>query len=324
MKPLLVTSGEPAGIGPDICLALAQHKLPVVVLGDINVLQQRAAQLKLQITFIEHRPGNDLPVPGDSLAVLPISCPQSVIAGRLTSKNASYVLDMLDYAIKQCLLRNYAGVVTAPVHKAVISQAGFKFSGHTEYLQNACQAKHVVMLLANQIMKVALVTTHLPLKAVSKAITQELIVEIIQCLHKGLKKDFNLLHPKIVVAGLNPHAGEAGCLGLEEIEIIEPALEQLRALNINVHGPVPADTMFLQDSDAYVGMYHDQVLPIIKYVDFHQGVNITLGLPIIRTSVDHGTALDLAGTGKANPASLIAAVKTALDIAKNRDAYDKN
>ncbi|KTC64899.1 4-hydroxythreonine-4-phosphate dehydrogenase (plasmid) [Legionella adelaidensis] len=322
MKPLLISSGEPAGIGPDICLALAKHQLPVVIAADIQVLQQRAHQLKLPLSIKEYQADQPLSIKENQLTVLPIHCPYPVEAGKLNPGNASYVLEMLKQSIFRCLKGEFAGLVTAPVHKAVINEAGFIFTGHTEFLQSHCNSKKVVMLLANSRMKVALATIHLPLREVPEAINETLLIEVIDCLHSSLQVDFGIKNPTIHVAGLNPHAGESGYLGKEEIETIIPVLKKLQKKGIGIKGPFPVDTMFTPIAgnacDAYIAMYHDQGLPVIKYADFHETVNVTLGLPIIRTSVDHGTALEIAGKGVASEQSLKAAVEMAILIAKNR------
>jgi len=320
MKPLFVSSGEPAGIGPDICLALADLKLPIVVAADLTMLQERAALLKKKISFQSY-PVNGKTEEG-TLTVFHIPCPAPVKPGHPTTTNAPYVLDMLTQGVEGCLNGKFSGLVTAPVHKAIINDAGIPFSGHTEFLAKLCNIDTVVMLLACEAMRVALVTTHLPLNQVSKALNSEVIMNVIQQLHHSLQKDFAIGQPKIYVAGLNPHAGEGGHLGHEEIDVIIPALEKLRASGLNIKGPLPADTLFsipnCQDADVFVTMYHDQGLPVLKYAGFGQAVNITLGLPIIRTSVDHGTALELAGSGKANHSSLLMAIQQAIQISKVR------
>lgn len=315
MKPLLVSSGEPAGIGPDLCLALADHEFPVVILGDKELLIKRAKELSLEIIFDDYQPNLPPVTKPKHLTVLSIPCAATVITGELNALNASYVIEMLSLATDKCLLGEFSALVTAPVHKAVINQGGFAFTGHTEFLAHRCKVETVVMMLACDVMKVALVTTHLPLKKVSGALTQALICNIIEQLNRSLQLQFGIAQPQIYVAGLNPHAGEGGYLGREEIEVISPALATLKKNGIDVHGPFPADTLFthsnLQRCDVFVAMYHDQGLPVLKYAGFGSAVNITLGLPIIRTSVDHGTALELAGTGLAETGSLIAAVKMA-------------
>lgn len=322
MIPLLVSSGEPAGVGPDLCVSLAQYEYPLVVLGDLKVLQQRARVLGKRVHFIEYLPGEQLGVKAGSLAVLHQSCAEPVVAGQLNKNNAMYVMKLLERAATWCGQGFFSGLVTAPVHKAIINQAGFSFTGHTEFLAEFYHVPRVVMMLACESMKVALATTHLPLKKVPEIITIPLIVEVISQLNFSLIKDFKIKCPKIKVAGLNPHAGESGYLGREEIDIISPALLQLQKQGIDVDGPLPADTLFIKEQmrlcDAFVTMYHDQGLPIIKHIGFSEAVNITLGLPIIRTSVDHGTALELAGKGAADLGSMVAAVKMALLMVENR------
>lgn len=322
MKPLLVTSGEPAGIGPDICLALAARNYPVVILGDKNVLADRAKQLGLAIKLADYQEGV-LPVNApNSLTVLSIPCPSPVIAGKLEPLNAPYVIQMLTMAAERCLSGEFAAIITAPVHKAVINQSGLPFTGHTEFFAEKCGVESIVMMLACPSMKVALVTTHLPLKKVADAITTPLVIDVITMLDKCLKRDFSISNPIIYVAGLNPHAGEGGYLGHEEINTIIPALSELQNKGINVQGPFPADTMFsphnIEQADVFVAMYHDQGLSVLKYAGFGEAVNITLGLPIIRTSVDHGTALELAGSGLAESSSILAAVEVANNLARLR------
>ena len=304
-----VTSGEPAGIGPDICLALARARLParVVILGDRNLLAERARRL-----------GNAI----DDLAIEHVPLRAPVVAGQLDAANARYVLDILDTALAGCVDGRFAAMVTAPVHKGVINDAGIPFTGHTEYLAHQTGTARVVMMLAGtgelSGLRVALATTHLPLKDVPAAISADALTATIRILHADLVSKFGLARPRILVAGLNPHAGEGGHLGREEIEVIAPVLDRLRAEGMDLVGPLPADTLFtrnvLAGSDAQLAMYHDQGLAVLKYAAFEEGINITLGLPVLRTSVDHGTALDLAGSGRADPRSLFAAVKLAAEI----------
>jgi 4-hydroxythreonine-4-phosphate dehydrogenase len=308
--PLIaVTSGEPAGIGPDICLCLAQRQWParLVVLGDRDLLAARARQLGLDATRIEIRH---------------VALRESALAGRLATANAAYVLEMLDAALDGCVADEYAAMVTAPVHKGVINDAGIAFSGHTEYLAQRTATPRVVMMLAGADLRVALATTHLALKDVPAAITRDDLETTLRILHADMQIKFGIAAPRILVAGLNPHAGESGHMGREEIEVIAPVLDKLRAEGMDLVGPLPADTLFtrnvLAGSDAQLAMYHDQGLAVLKYAAFDEGINVTLGLPIIRTSVDHGTALDLAGSGKASPTSLFAAVDAAIDMASRR------
>ncbi|MCX7116907.1 MAG: 4-hydroxythreonine-4-phosphate dehydrogenase PdxA [Legionellales bacterium] len=322
MKPLLLCSGEPAGVGPDLCLALAGSPHPLVVLCDKAVLASRARQLGRTVILEDYQEGQNPTIAPHHLTVLSMPSMAAVVPGLLNVANAEYVLSMLREATKRCLAGEFSALVTAPVHKAVLNEAGFAFSGHTEFLAKACQVKQVVMLLASEAMKVALVTTHLPLSEVPKALTIPLIVDVTRQLYRSLQLDFGIDRPKIAMAGLNPHAGEGGFLGREEIEVINPALHILKGLGIDVEGPMSADTMFVAKAesvkDAYVVMYHDQGLPVLKYSGFGRAVNITLGLPIIRTSVDHGTALALAGTGFASPQSLLSAVDMASTLSEIR------
>lgn len=322
MNPLLISSGEPAGIGPDLCIALAEYDLPVVILGDVSFLEQRAKELNKHVSFSEYNRDKTISFQPGQLTVLPVTCPHPVIAGELDPNNAPYVIELLTTGATLCREKEFAALVTAPVHKANINRAGIPFTGHTEFLAEFYHVDQVVMMLACEQMKVALVTTHLPLNKVSETISYSLIIQVITQLHRSLVNDFAIDAPRILVAGLNPHAGESGYLGQEEIEVINPALHFLKNNGINVEGPMPADTMFVPENnkqcDAYVAMYHDQGLPVLKYAGFNQGVNITLGLPIIRTSVDHGTALDLAGKNKADCGSMLAAVQTALTMASAR------
>lgn len=305
---IAITPGEPAGIGPDLCIMLAQQQLPchISLIADPELLHQRAAQLGLSIPTSKH------------LDIIPVSLRQPVTCGKLDTNNAAYVLQTLDIAVQGCLQNDFHAMVTAPVHKGIINDAGFPFSGHTEYLAEKCQCDHVVMMLATEGLRVALVTTHLPLSQVSAAITKEKLSAVISILHHDLIERMHIPEPKIFVCGLNPHAGESGHLGKEETEIIEPLLEEMKQQGIQLFGPFPADTVFtpkyLQRADAVLAMYHDQGLPVLKHMGFGHAVNISLGLPVIRTSVDHGTALDLAGTGKAEPSSLILALNTALKM----------
>jgi len=319
LPTLALTAGEPAGIGPDLCIALSHQALPcrLSVLGDIDVLRARAVQLDVHVNFITtdiipaHQPG--------SLHVrhLPVEVP--VTPGKLDTRNSAHVLALLDAALAGCMDGTYHAVVTAPVHKGIINDAGFAFTGHTEYLADHSGTKKVVMMLAGGGLRVALATTHLPLREVADAITPALLTEVIRILHDDLQSKFGIALPRILVAGLNPHAGESGHLGREELDIIEPTLDRLREQGLQLVGPLPADTLFSRirhdPCDAVLAMYHDQGLPVLKYASFGAGVNITLGLPFIRTSVDHGTALDLAGSGRAEVGSLLTAIEVAMDMA---------
>lgn len=317
-QPILaITSGEPAGIGIDICLDLQPETLPCrcVILGDKNLFQQRAAELGKNIQLIDFQK-NQTP-PSHALEIQHIALNVPCETGKPDARNASYVLKLLDTAHQGIQNQTFAGMVTAPIHKSIINQAPNQshFSGHTEYLAEQSNTQQVVMMLAGGGMRVALLTTHLPLKDVANAISTESIINITRILHHDLQHKFGIAQPRIILAGLNPHAGEDGYLGREEIDIMQPAIAQLRQEGIHISDPLPADTLFqdfiLNQADAVLAAYHDQGLPVLKYASFGQGVNITLGLPFIRTSVDHGTALELAGTGKADSGSL----KTAIDTA---------
>ncbi|MDD5471121.1 MAG: 4-hydroxythreonine-4-phosphate dehydrogenase PdxA [Sideroxydans sp.] len=316
--PLVITSGEPAGIGPDLCLQLAAEAQPLVVIADRELLLQRAMQLGTAIEL--HDYSSVLPTVDGKLSVLHMPLRHSVQAGRLDPANAGYVLEMLRRATQGCMSGEFSGMVTAPVHKGVINDAGVAFTGHTEFLAEQTHTPLVVMMLAGGGMRVALATTHLPLREVADAITAQLLEQILRILHRDLQRRCGIIQPRILVAGLNPHAGEGGHLGREEIDVMIPVLDKLRREGMNVSEPLPADTLFaahrLRESDAVLAMYHDQGLPVLKHASFGEGVNITLGMPIIRTSVDHGTALELAGTGKANVGSLLEAIKVATEMAQ--------
>ena len=317
---IALTPGEPAGIGPDLCVQLAQLELDcqLVAIANAQLLQQRAAllNLPLEIRIFDPELPHTKHCPGQ-IAVLPIDLPAPATPGRLDTSNSGYVLETIRQATLGCLAGAFAAMVTGPVHKGVINDAGIPFSGHTEYIAELTGGMPV-MMLATPGLRVALATTHLPLAQVSAAITAESLTTVIRLLDHDLRQRFCIDAPKILVCGLNPHAGEGGHLGREEIDIIEPTLERLRTEGIHLFGPLPADTLFtpkyLDHADAVLAMYHDQGLPVLKYKGFGQAVNITLGLPIVRTSVDHGTALELAGTGKANLGSLQFALQTALDM----------
>jgi len=322
---IALTAGEPAGIGPDLCVKLAQQpqSCQLVAIADPELLSQRAAQLGLPLNIrIFEKERRDLSQPG-SLTVLPVSLAAGARCGRLDPANSRYVLDTIQLAVEGCLSGCFQAMVTAPVHKGVINDAGIGFTGHTEFIAEITGGTPL-MMLATPGLRVALATTHLPLSQVSSAINAGSLIHLLRLLDSELKRRFAIDRPKILVCGLNPHAGEGGHLGREEIEIIEPALRQLRDEGIQAQGPLPADTLFtpkyLENADAVLAMYHDQGLPVLKHMGFGQAVNITLGLPIIRTSVDHGTALDLAGTGLANPGSLQCALQTALDMIQKPEA----
>ncbi|MFV5491526.1 4-hydroxythreonine-4-phosphate dehydrogenase PdxA [Acinetobacter sp. ASP199] len=321
MLPLYVTSGEPAGIGPDICLSLADRvdERPIVVLADMEMLKQRAEQLNLAVGLIAYT-GQTSSSEKGLLYVEHVPLAEPVILGELNRQNAAYVLEQLRRSADYAMTGKSVGVATAPVQKSVINDAGIHFSGHTEYYQEFAGVPCVVMMLATKTLRVALATTHLPLRAVADAITSERLQQVIDILIHDLKSKFKIEHPHILVCGLNPHAGEGGYLGMEEIEVINPVLETYRAQGINMSLSLPADTLFtpenLKDADAVLAMYHDQGLPVLKSQGFGEAINITLGLPFIRTSVDHGTALSLAGTGLAKSSSLHVAVDLALDLAR--------
>lgn len=323
---IVITPGEPAGVGPDLVISLAQQAQPfeLVVAADPTLLQERAQQLNLPLRLHDldlNKPPRALA--GGELVVAPVNLRAQVQAGTLNSANSAYVLETLDLAIAGCLAGNFDAMVTGPVHKGVINDAGIAFSGHTEYLAARTGTERVVMMLATEGLRVALATTHLPLKEVAGALNRELLEQVIDILYRDLTSKFGIAEPRVLVAGLNPHAGEGGHMGREEIEILEPVLERQRLLGRNLLGPLPADTLFtpkyLEQADAVLAMYHDQGLPVLKYKGFGQAVNITLGLPIVRTSVDHGTALDLAATGGADIGSLRTALAYAVEMANARE-----
>jgi 4-hydroxythreonine-4-phosphate dehydrogenase len=321
-RRIALTTGEPAGIGPDLAIMLACRPVDceIVTIGCPQLLQNRADQLNIRITIIPFDPKKTRSVNSiNTLKVLAVNTPETVITGELNKANAPYVIDMLDLAIEGCQSGLFDAVVTAPVQKSILNDAGIHFSGHTEYLAESTGAKKVVMMLATDTLRVALATTHLPLRAVADAITAPLLEEVIRILDHDLKRYFGLASPRILVAGLNPHAGEGGHLGREEMDIISPTIEKLKQQGFNLNGPLPADTLFtkkyLDNADAVLAMYHDQGLPVLKFQGFGRAANITLGLPIVRTSVDHGTALDLAGTGKIDCGSLETAINIAIEMA---------
>ena len=322
MLPLYVTSGEPAGIGPDICLSLADRidERPIVVLADIHMLKQRAEILNQQIELIEYQGQSDTSAQGQ-LYVEHVALNTEVVLGKLNAQNSAYVLEQLRRSADYAMQAKSVGVATAPVQKSIINDAGIHFSGHTEYYQEFAGVERVVMMLATKTLRVALATTHLALRDVPDAITAERLHQVIDILIYDLKTKFKIDQPHILVCGLNPHAGEDGYLGREEIEVINPVLETYRTQGIDMSLSLPADTLFtpenLKDADAVLAMYHDQGLPVLKSQGFGEAINITLGLPFIRTSVDHGTALSLAGTGLAKSSSLHVAVDLALDLARH-------
>jgi len=317
---LALTSGEPAGIGPDLCVQLAQNPYPceIVVLADPEILQTRAAQLKLPLQIKKFDPLEPAtPQQAGCLTVFATQVQEAVVCGQLNKANSPYVLETLRLATQGCLDGLFSAMVTAPVHKGIINETGFDFSGHTEYIADMTGG-HPVMMLATKGLRVALATTHLPLSQVANEITHDRLTIVLEVLARDLRQRFFIPEPCIVVCGLNPHAGEDGHLGSEEIDIIIPVLNKLRKQGLHLIGPLPADTAFtrkqLAKADVVLAMYHDQGLPVLKYQGFGQAVNITLGLPIIRTSVDHGTALDLAGTGTAEYRSLELAIQMALSM----------
>ncbi|MDP2870561.1 4-hydroxythreonine-4-phosphate dehydrogenase PdxA [Methyloversatilis sp.] len=325
---IALTSGEPAGIGPELCAALHARTsvARLVVLGDAGLIAARAPQgAGLSAPMVPYSASGDAPAGAIEVLHIPLRAP--AVPGRLDTANAPYVLELLDRARDGCLRGEFDAMVTAPVHKGVINDAGIPFSGHTEYLADTTSTPRVVMMLAGRTaendtapwLRVALATTHLALADVPAAITRESLTTTLRILHDALRRQFGIAQPRILVAGLNPHAGEGGHLGREEIDVITPVLNALRAEGMQLDGPLPADTLFvprlLAGADAVLAMYHDQGLPVLKYATFGRGINITLGLPIVRTSVDHGTALDLAGTGRADAGSLIEAVDAAIAMA---------
>ena len=322
-QPLIaVCSGEPAGVGPELCLQLAERQSAwpaarLVVIADKDLLQQRATTLGVQAKLRDWQPERSPQAGTLEVIHAPLTVPS--LPGRLDATNSRYVLGLLDRALGGCQRGEFAAMVTAPVHKGIINDAGIPFTGHTEYLAEKTGTPQVVMMLAGGGLRVALATTHLALKDVPAAITPASLEQTLRILHRDMGRKYGIENPRILVAGLNPHAGEGGYLGHEEIDVIIPVLDRLRAEGLQLIGPLPADTMFtpplLARGDCVLAMYHDQGLTALKYASFGQGINVTLGLPIIRTSVDHGTALELAGTGKADPGSLFVAVEQAIEMA---------
>ncbi|MCY7294442.1 4-hydroxythreonine-4-phosphate dehydrogenase PdxA [Alteromonas sp. a30] len=321
---LAITPGEPAGIGPDLIIQLAQEKwdAQLVVFADREMLQQRAQILGFPLTLLDYHPETKALQEAGQLYISHIPVQTQVSPGDLNAENGHYVVETLKQASESNMSGEFDAVVTGPVHKGIINQAGVSFSGHTEYFALQANCSDVVMMLATEGLRVALVTTHIPLAYVNKAITQERLDKVITILHHDLKTKFGITNPRIYVCGLNPHAGENGHLGREEIEVISPTLALLREKGLDLVGPLPADTIFqkkyLDDADAVLTMYHDQGLPVLKYKGFGASVNITLGLPFIRTSVDHGTALDLAGTGNIDKGSFRIAIEEAIKLASTR------
>lgn len=339
MRIIAITPGEPSGIGPDLLLQLLSDgaALPantsLVAVADPAMLNARAKLLGLTVKILSLSPSEDVreqllahdkpdhPV----LNVWPVELATTAVPGQLDSRNAAYVLETLRTAISMCLSGQFTAMVTGPVHKGIINDAGFPFSGHTEFLAKQCHVDQTVMMLATEGLRVALATTHLPLRDVADAITQASLSRTIEILHHDLVNKFGISNPNILVCGLNPHAGEGGHLGREEIEIISPVLDKYRDQGWQLNGPLPADTLFtdkyLANADAVLSMFHDQGLPVLKYKGFGAACNITLGLPMIRTSVDHGTALDLAGSGQANTGSLTTAINAAIQMAEQQPGH---
>lgn len=317
-----ITPGEPAGIGPDLVITLAQQAWPVelVVCANRALLTERAARLGLPLNITPYdAAAAPKPQQAGTLTVVDFALAEPAIAGKLNVANGRYVIDTLTFAGEKCINNEFAAIVTGPVHKGIINQAGIPFSGHTEFFALQSNTPYVVMMLATEGLRVALATTHIPLAYVAKAITRARLLKVLTILHQDLQQKFAIANPRIYVCGLNPHAGEDGHLGTEELDIIIPALNELRAEGMQLIGPLPADTLFqskyLDQADAVLAMYHDQGLPVLKHMGFGRSVNISLGLPLIRTSVDHGTALDLAGTGNADAGSLFHAVNQAITLA---------
>ncbi|CAM8389605.1 PdxA Pyridoxal phosphate biosynthesis protein [Candidatus Methylopumilus universalis] len=319
-KPhIVISSGEPSGIGLDLCVLLSTKKFPafITVVGDKNALADRAAQLNKSITFYEN---TSIEHKGDhSLSIHHIPICENIQTGLLNPKNNQYVIDVLNFALDGCLNKSFDALVTAPIHKSIINESQ-PFTGHTEYIAHYTNTKNEVMMLTSKTMKVALVTTHVPLSQVSRLITSEKLEQTLRTIHRDLIHRFKINSPKIFVAGLNPHAGENGILGLEEINILTPVINKLKLEGMLIEGPLPADTLFtekyIQKADCFLAMYHDQGLAVFKHANFGLGVNVTLGLPIIRTSVDHGTAIDLAGVGNIDPNSFYSAIDLAIDLAQ--------
>ena len=319
---LAVTPGEPSGIGPDLIIQLSQssqQQAELIVIADKTMMIERAQQLGIVVDIVDYHADKPASLSSSNeIKVLNVPCAEKVIAGQLNKQNSAYVLETLTRATEGCLSNEFDAMVTAPLHKGIINDAGFEFTGHTEFLADLTNAELPVMMLAADSLRVALATTHMPLSEVSAAITQESLTQVICILHHDMQTKFGISKPHILICGLNPHAGEGGHLGMEEINTIEPVIESLKAQGMNLTGPLPADTLFtpkyLETADAVLAMYHDQGLPVLKHVGFGHAINVTLGLPIIRTSVDHGTALDLAGTGKALTGSLVEAIKNAITM----------
>ena len=324
---IALTSGEPAGIGPELCLALALEELPceLVCLADESLLAERARQLQLPVALRPYAQASGTAAVSHKAGTLPVEhrpLARASVPGRPDTANVPYVLALLERAVAGALAGEFDAIVTAPVHKQIINDAGVRFSGHTEFFAERTASPRVLMLLTTGELRVALATTHLPLRAVSDAITVDSLLEAGVILARELKRSWAIPEPRIAVCGLNPHAGEGGYLGDEELRVITPAIERMRSGGIRASGPLPADTVFVPDLlarfDAVLAMYHDQGLPVVKHAGFERAVNVTLGLPIVRTSPDHGTALDLAGSGRADSRSLSAAVRLASRLAAQR------
>lgn len=322
---IAITPGEPAGIGPDLVIAMAQKSWPVelIAVGSPALLLERAKMLNLPLklnTYNSNTPA--APSQAGTITILPVELAEKCVAGELNPANGAYVVETLRVACEKNMKGEFDAVVTGPVHKGLINQSGIAFSGHTEYFAHQANCSDVVMMLATEGLRVALVTTHIPLAYVSKAITSERLNRVTTILHNDLVNKFGIESPTIYVCGINPHAGEGGHLGKEEIEVMNPTLDILREQGMNLIGPLPADTIFqdkyLKEADAILSMYHDQGLPVLKYKGFGASVNITLGLPFIRTSVDHGTATDLAGKNIADAGSMIEALKSAIELVNNQ------
>lgn len=323
---IMLTPGEPAGIGPDLVIQVAQQNWPVrlVACVDPDLLKKRAFQLGLELELTTYSPGTQNNGQTEkTLTVLPIKLATPSKAGQLNKQNSTYVIETLRHACDYCMTNKFSALVTGPVHKGIINDAGIPFMGHTEFFSDRSKTKKVVMMLATETLRVALATTHLPLKDVSAAITFNSLQEVISILHNDLKAKFGIKKPTIYICGLNPHAGENGYIGHEEVNTIIPVIRKLRNEGLQLYGPFPADTIFqpkyLKQADVILAMYHDQGLPVLKYQGFGHAVNITLGLPFIRTSVDHGTAVELAGSGEANTNSFITALKLAISITKKNN-----
>lgn len=327
---IAITAGEPAGIGPDLCLTLSLQEFDceLIVIADVDMLKQRAEKLGLSLSFEEvDLAQSPRASKKNTVRYISVMLASECIAGQLDVRNAPYVLETLQFAMDGCLSGEFDAVVTAPVHKGIINDANIAFTGHTEFFAEGADVKQVVMMLATSSLRVALATTHLPLKEVSDAITQPLLNNVLTIINDSFDTLIGISKPKVAVCGLNPHAGEGGHLGSEEIEIIEPVIEDFKQKGYAVSGPWPADTIFVDEKlkayDVVLAMYHDQGLPVLKHHGFGRAVNVTLGLPFIRTSVDHGTALEIAGTGQASHSSLVSAIDMALSMVTSQKHYEQ-